>query len=80
VEDQLREELVLYNKTNVQPRFPDMKNGLLRDDMLNLFVERRPTNKDEFYQFIPQTLRTSMDGKQMQFLQDILDIIEGYTD
>ena len=48
--------------------------------MLELFVKRRPTTKDEFYQSIPQHLRTNTYGKQMQFLEDILDIIEGYAD
>ncbi len=80
LEDWLREELALYNATNIQPRFPDIKNGILRDEMLELFVKRRPTTKDEFYQSIPQHLRTNTYGKQMQFLEDILDIIEGYAD
>ncbi len=80
VEDQLREELVHYRETNILPRFPDVSKGILRDEVLSLFVRHKPTTKDEFYHVIPQTLRMSTDGGQMQFLEDILEIIEGYAD
>jgi hypothetical protein len=46
--------------------------------MLELFVKKRPTAREEFYLAMPMTLRQHTDGRGMQFLEDILGIIEEY--
>ena len=39
-----------------------------------------PTTRKEFYEFVPMNLRENTDGKQMQFLDEILEIIEEYSE
>ena len=80
LESQLKEELTLYNKSNILTRFPDVSKGILRSEMLRLFVLYKPTTRNDFFQTIPLNLRERTDGKQMQFLDDIFEIIETYSE
>jgi len=61
------------------PNFPNTSNGILRDEILEKLVRIKPTTKEDFYKFIPIHLRQNTDGKQMQFLEDILEIVESYS-
>jgi len=61
---------------NVLPQFPDETKGLLRKEMLDIFVKRRLMTREDFYTLVPIALRQHTDGKQMQFLDDILEIID----
>ncbi len=79
-DSQLKEELILYNKSNILPRFPDTSKGILRSELLLLFVLYKPTTRNDFYQTIPLNLRERTEGKQMQFLDDIFEIIEAYSE
>jgi very-short-patch-repair endonuclease len=74
----LRELLIKYNETNIVPRYPDHDKGILRKEMLNCFVMSKPLTREEFYKCIPLALRQHTDGQQMQFLEDIFDIIDDY--
>jgi len=75
----LKEELLEYRQANIFPNYPDTSNSILRDEMLERLVRLKPTTKDEFYKYIPMPLRQNTDGKQMQYLGDILEIIESYS-
>lgn len=65
-----------YKRMNILPQFPDDSKGLLRKEMLDLIVKKQPTTREDFYAAVPITLRQQTDGKQMQFLDDILEIVE----
>jgi DNA-binding ferritin-like protein len=69
-----------YKQSNITPRFPDDSNSILRKEMMEHFIKKMPTVKKEFYNAIPLTLRENTDGRQMQFLEDILEIIEEHAD
>jgi very-short-patch-repair endonuclease len=75
----LREELLEYRKTNILANCPDVEKCLLRDDMLNFLIRFRPTSLDEFHQAVPASVRQNTDAKQMQFINDVFEIIEGYV-
>ncbi len=76
----LEEKLMQYKQSNITPRFPDDSNSILRKEMMEHFIKKMPTVKKEFYNAIPLTLRENTDGRQMQFLEDILEIIEEHAD
>lgn len=75
----LREELIEYRQVNILPSFPDEGRGILRDEILDRLVMKRPITREEFYTVIPMDLRQQTDGKQMQFLDDVLEIIDAYA-
>jgi hypothetical protein len=50
--------------------------GLLRPSLLEEFLDKRPTTRDEWFRKIPQHLRTTVDSKQVsQYLDRILQLI-----
>jgi very-short-patch-repair endonuclease len=75
----LREELIEYRQVNILPSFPDEGTWILRDEILDRLVKQMPVTHEEFYRAIPIELRQGTDGKQMQFLDDILEIIDAYA-
>jgi len=76
----LKEELMRFNEANILSSFPDKSKGILRDEMLEQFLKKKPTSTKEFYDAIPIELRQRTDSKQLQFLDDILEIIQEYSD
>lgn len=76
----LREELMRFNEANILSSFPDKTKGILRDEMLAQFLNKKPTSMKEFYDAIPVELRQRTDSKQLQFLDDIFEIIQEYAD
>lgn len=75
----LKAELIEYRLMNITPSYPDNENNILRDEILNKLIVHKPTTKNEFYTAVPMKLRQETDGRQMQYLDDILEIIDGYT-
>jgi len=75
----LREELVEYRQTNIAPNFPDQTKGILRDEVLDRLVRLLPLTREEFYTAVPMNLRQHTDSQQMQYLDDILEIIDAYA-
>ena len=47
-----------------------------RKELFDLFVKKQLTTREDFYAAVPMALRQHTDGKQMQFLDDILEFIE----
>jgi hypothetical protein len=75
----LREELKVFYESQILPSFPDRSKGILRDEMLVQFVNKRPTSLEEFYKAVPMDLRQKTDGKQLQYLQEIFDLVAEYV-
>ncbi len=74
----LRDTLLKYNEENIIPRYPDQSTGILRDEILDYVVKFKPLTRAEFLKCIPLALREKTDGQQMQFADDIFDIIDNY--
>jgi very-short-patch-repair endonuclease len=77
-DDNLRKELEEYRNLTILPKSPDIERCILRDDMLEAFIKVKPTTADEFRQKLPLNLREKTDPGQMEFLDDILEIIEDF--
>ncbi len=75
-DEDLRKELLHFRKANIEPYFSDQSRGILRDELLEYFIKYKPTTKEEFRDNIPLRLRESIDWNQLQFLDDIFQIIE----
>ncbi len=76
--ESLRQRLVTLRDTEVTPAFPDSpaENGLLRNDLLEEFVDKRPKSKDDWFRKIPQQFRITVDSKQVgRYLDRVLEII-----
>jgi very-short-patch-repair endonuclease len=79
-QDDLRKELVEYRKQNIDKRFVENGKGILSPAMLDLLVQKKPIDKDEFFAFVPQDVRVSLDSFQVKtYLNDIFEIIEEYV-
>jgi very-short-patch-repair endonuclease len=79
--ESLRQRLVALRDIELTPGFPDStpENGLLRNDLLEEFVDKRPKTRDDWFRRIPQILRTSVDSRQVgQYLDRVLEIIAEY--
>jgi len=75
----LREELVEYRLVNILPAYNDDSKCLLRDEVLSRLIVHMPSTRDEFYKAVPMELRQKTDSRQMQYIEDILEIIDGYA-
>jgi very-short-patch-repair endonuclease len=76
--ESLRQRLVTLRDVELTPAFPDSptENGLLRSDLLEEFVEKRPKTRDDWFRKIPQHFRTTVDSKQVgEYLDRVLEII-----
>jgi very-short-patch-repair endonuclease len=52
------------------------KDGFLNPEVLSVLVTRRPTTKADFRAYVRVEVRANMDNDDVQYLEDILDIIE----
>lgn len=62
----------------IKAEFPDSSeaSGLFGNGMLDELLEKRPKNRDEWFRKIPQSLRASVDSKQIaKYLDRVLGII-----
>jgi hypothetical protein len=79
----LKSRLFDFNKKIIEREFPetDSSKRLLRLDMITMLAAERPTNSEEFSEYIPGYLRmhTSADEAAM-FLGDVLEIIAVYEE
>lgn len=75
----LKEELLEYRNSNILANYPDIETCILRDEMVNVLIRFKPTSLEEFHKTIPVNIRQKTDAKQMQFINDVFELIEGYT-
>lgn len=79
----LRQRLVRLRDEEIVPTFPNApaEKSLLRKEMLEEFIEKKPTSRDEWFRRIPQHFRECVDPKQVgKYLDRVLAIIEEYDD
>jgi very-short-patch-repair endonuclease len=78
----LRQRLIALRDSEITPAFPDSpaEKNLLREDLLEEFIEKRPKTKDEWFKKIRQPLRAGVDSKQVgKYLPRVLEIIGEYA-
>lgn len=73
----LREMLIAFDNEVIRKKLPETPDNkrLLRPAMVEAFLEYTPCSKSEFLEYMPPYLRQATFGKEGQFLQDILSII-----
>jgi very-short-patch-repair endonuclease len=74
----LRQRLNTLREEEITPAFPDSpaEKNLLREDLLEEFIEKRPTTRDDWFRSIPEQMRSSVDSKQVgKYLDRVLEII-----
>jgi very-short-patch-repair endonuclease len=75
----LRQRLIDLRELEIKPTFPDSlpEKGLLRKILLDEFVKKRPTSKEEWFRLIPQDLRSGTESEQVgKFLTRVLYLIQ----
>ncbi|MGY1488254.1 DUF4011 domain-containing anti-phage protein Hhe [Methylobacillus pratensis] len=77
----VRAMLLAFDKMVIREEFPktDLRQRLLRDEMLDLLLELKPTSKAEFQEMIPGYLRSGTATYEAKFLDDVLSIIADYA-
>jgi len=74
----LRKQLNNLRDSELRASFPDSpaEKGLLRDDLLEELVRKRPTTMGDWFRVISHELRSNTEPKQIgQFLQRVLSIL-----
>ena len=72
----MKAKLLKYRNENIPPREEAPTDGLLRNEMLVALIETRPTIKEEFRGRVPLQLREKINLDELQYLDDVLGIIE----
>jgi hypothetical protein len=65
-------------REEIKSAFPDTPNErcLLRDDVLEEFIQKRPKTRDEWFRKIPEQMRTSIDSKQVgRYLDRVVEVV-----
>jgi very-short-patch-repair endonuclease len=65
-------------REEIRSAFPDAPHErcLLRDDVLEEFIQKRPKNRDDWFRKIAEQMRTSIDSKQVgRYLNRIFEIV-----
>ena len=74
----LRQRLTDFNSSIIVKEFPDTpdEKRLLRHDMIQFLESERPTDREEFAEYVPAYLRTHTSSEEaVMFLEDVLEII-----
>lgn len=74
----LRQRLTDFNSNIIEKHFPDTpdEQRLLRHDVMQFLESERPTDRDEFAEYVPAYLRTHTSSEEaVMFLEDVLEII-----
>jgi hypothetical protein len=74
----LRQRLTDFNSHIIVKNFPDTpdEKRLLRHDMMQFLESERPTDRDDFAEYVPAYLRTHTSSEEaVMFLEDVLEII-----
>ena len=53
-----------------------LENGILRRRMLEAFLEKKPTNMEQFRQRIPLSLRETIDLGQLKYIDRIFEVLQ----
>ena len=69
-----REEVIMRDLPGSEPQ-----RCILRDEMIRAIVFAELDDPEEFHVKIPEWLRTKTDGRQMRYLDQICDIVAGFS-
>ncbi|GAA4808770.1 hypothetical protein GCM10011365_16850 [Marinicella pacifica] len=75
----LKEALNRFWKNHISPDYPNKGNSILNNEVINYLVKEKPINDTEWFRAVPVELREKIDVKQMQFKEDILNLIFEYS-
>jgi hypothetical protein len=76
--DKLRQRLIALREAEIKPAFPETpaEQGLLRRSLLEEFIAKRPKTKADWFRVFPESVRTSVDSKQVgRYLDRVLQMI-----
>ena len=77
----LRQELIKLRDTEIANSFPETPSGacLLRDDLIDRFVAKKPKTKNDWYRLFSTETRTSIDSRQVgQYIETVLGVIRDF--
>ncbi len=72
----LKEELLKFREDKVSKKYTINSTSILSDRMIELLIHTKPVALDEFRIHIPKYLREKIDRNQMEFIDDIFNLIE----
>lgn len=74
----LEEQLAEFRDNIIAQHYTIDEHCLLSNQMIQVFSYSKPTSKQEFKTKIPEYMRTNINPEQMEFIDDILEIVESY--
>ena len=77
-EKELRDILLEYRAKILDPITEDRDRSLLSDEMINIFLIRKPISREEFLE-LPLSIRENVEIDQMQYANEIFELIEEYA-
>jgi very-short-patch-repair endonuclease len=72
----LKRQLTEFRDNIIAQRYSIDRHCLLSDDMIKALSDSKPTSRTEFWAKIPEHMRTNINPEQMEFIDDVLEIIE----
>lgn len=75
--EQARELLLNLRTNDIAEEFDNAttERGILNDEMIKMFLEKKPETLEDFRRVIPISMREKIDYKQMGYLNTILDTL-----
>jgi len=76
------ERKLLQLRSTIEQEFPEVprERSLLRDELIHLFVQRKPTSRPEFARMLPMADRQRIDSEQAKnYLETVLSLCEEYA-
>jgi hypothetical protein len=77
-DEKLRNELLEYRTKVLEPITRDIERSLLSDQMIKIFLLKRPTSREEFLG-LPLSFREAIEHGQMDYIDEVFEIIEDYV-
>ena len=75
---ELRDILLEYRAKILDPITKDRDRSLLSDEMIKIFLMRKPISRDEFLE-LPLSIRENVEIGQMEYADEIFELIEEYA-
>lgn len=75
----LRQCLIKYAVDNIGENAKNPECGIIRPEMLNYWIEKKPTNNSAYIKDIPYSVRVSTDDDQKKHVVGILELIAKVT-
>lgn len=76
IENKIKNALYIFRKERIETKYNINSTSILSDRIIELLSKTQPITIDEFKLEIPLYLREKIDRKQMEFIDEIFEIIE----